>query len=298
MQHPAHPASRPRRIPEAAPEPLRPRARPVLGAIRLVLVVAWTVIACTLQAGLIRLPGGAKRRFARFYWRQVCRLLGLGIRRLGRSVAGQGRPVVFVANHSSWLDIPTLGGQLQACFVSKAEVAGWPGVGVVARLGRSVFVSRTRAGTGRERDGMTARLRAGDDLLLFPEGTSSDGTRVLPFRSSFLALAEEADPPLIQPVSVVYDRLGTLPALRRNRAQFAWYGGMDLAPHLWSLAQRRGLRATVLFHPPIDPRDHPSRKAIAQLAGEVVAAGAATLRQHREPAPVLSAPAAARPPPC
>ena len=97
---------------------------------------------------------------------------------------------------------------------------------------------------------MRATLRAGDKLILFPEGTSSDGSRVLPVRSSSFALAEMkpgdelADIPLVQPVSVVYDRLGGLPAGRASRPVFAWYGDMDIASHFWRLAQHIGLRAT------------------------------------------------------
>jgi hypothetical protein len=95
---------------------------------------------------------------------------------------------------------------------------------------------------------MQQKLQAGDDLILFPEGTSSDGSRVLPFHSSFFAAAYGEVSPLIQPVSVVYDRLAGLPVGRSSRAVFAWYGDMSLAPHFWQVAQWRGKRVTLLFH--------------------------------------------------
>ena len=258
------------------------------------LVVLWTLLAALLQAVLIRLPGRAKVSFARFYWRVVTGLLGVRVRVLGRkeragAMHAPRRPIVFVSNHSSWLDIPTLGGLLDACFVSKAEVGRWPGIGIVAALGRTVFVSRRPGNIGRERDEMRARLANGDNLLLFPEGTSSDGSRVLPFRSAFFSIVEESEgwqAPLVQPVSIVYDRLGWLPAGRAARPMFAWYGGMDLAPHFWRLAQQRGLRATVVFHAPLDSAQFPSRKALAQAAWTSIAEGAAALRQNRPlPAP-------------
>ena len=197
-----------------------------------------------------------------------------------------------------------LGGRLEGCFVSKQEVGSWPFVSLVARLGRTVFVRRSRASTGRERDDMTTRMRDGDSLILFPEGTSSDGSRVLPFRSAFLSVAEQQVtrdglPPLVQPVSVVYDRLynkdgesirfGYLPTGRANRPLFAWYGDMNLGAHAWRLAQFRGLRATVLLHAPLDPRDFADRKALAAAAWRAVADGASTLRQNR-PARPISAP--------
>ena len=276
------------------PEPNVP-GRSLLRALRAVrrggLVVVWTLPALLVQAVLIRLPGTPKARFARLYWRGVTCLLGLRVRVVGqrvRSLAGNERSVVFIANHSSWLDIVTLGGLVEACFVSKAEVGRWPGVGTVAKLGRTVFVSRRAGETVRERDEMRARLASGDNLVLFPEGTSSDGSRVLPFRTAFFSIVEGEHPPLVQPVSLVYDRLGWLPTGRAARPMFSWYGGMDLAPHFWRFAQQRGVRATVVFHPPLDPAAFPSRKALAQEAWLVVAEGAAALRQNRPALPTRS----------
>ena len=262
--------------------PLRPTPRPALAALRLALALAWTVAGCATQQILLVLPGRAKVVFARIFWSNFAVAIGVRVRVVGQPVSVPGRQVVFVANHSSWIDIPVLGGRLEACFVSKQDVARWPGIGTVARLGRTVFVSRRRSGTGRERDDLLARLAAGDNLLLFPEGTSSDGTRVLPFHSAFFAAVTAGNPPpLVQPVSIVYDRLGGLPVGRAGRATFAWYGGMSLAPHAWRLLQCRGVRATVWLHPALDPVDFASRKQLAQAAWTQVAEGAAHLRQNK-----------------
>jgi 1-acyl-sn-glycerol-3-phosphate acyltransferase len=235
-----------------------------------------------VQTVCLLLPGRAKIVYARFYWTVTCRLLGLRVRVIGTAAnLANARPVVFISNHSSWLDVPVLGGTLDACFVSKNEVGRWPLVGTVARLGRTVFISRQRHATGRERDLMRERLAAGDNLVLFPEGTTSDGSRVMPFRSAFFAIAEGEDPPLIQPVSVVYDRLGGLPTGRASRPVFAWYGDMDMATHFWRFAQHRGLRVSVLLHPPVDPARFASRKALSHAVWQAVADGASTLRQNR-----------------
>lgn len=256
-----------------------------------------TLPCMAIQAICLLLPGRPKVVFARFYWAMTARILGVRVRVIGSSAAKPGgRPVVFVSNHSSWLDVPVLGGRIDACFVSKDEVGRWPFVGTIARLGRTVFVSRQRHATGRERDAMRERLAVGDNLMLFPEGTTSDGSRVLPFRSSFFAIAEGEDPPLIQPVSIVYDRLGGLPTGRASRPVFAWYGDMDLSTHFWRFAQHRGLRASILLHPPLDPANFASRKALSHAVWRAVADGASTLRQNRPveiPAPqdVLPEPA-------
>ena len=254
-------------------------------AVRAVLIVLWSLAAIPVQALLVLLPGNdanhPKVTFARVYWAITSRLLGLRVQLVGAPATGGGRPVIFVANHSSWVDIPILGGKLQAVFVSKDDVGRWPLVGTIARLGRTIFVSRNRQATARERDDMRRRLAAGDNLILFPEGTSSDGSRVLPFRSAFFAAAEGPGAPLIQPVSLVVDRLGGLPIGRANRPLFAWYGSMALAPHFWRIVQQSGCRATLMLHPVIDPALCGSRKELAAATWQAVADGAAWLRQNR-----------------
>jgi len=260
-------------------------------------IILWTLMSLLIQSLMLALPGRGKVVFARIYWSQMCRLLGLRVRvigpRLPRASAG-GRPIVYVSNHSSWLDILVLGARLEACFIAKQEVASWPLFGWVAALGRTVYVRRRRGSITRERDDMRERLRRGDNLILFPEGTTSDGSRVLPFRPAFLTIAEaeakqDGKAPLIQPVSVVYDRVGYLPAGRNSRSLFAWYGDMTMASHYWRLAQHRGLRATVLLHAPLDPASFPNRKALAQATWNAVADGAALLRQNRPPRPETAA---------
>jgi 1-acyl-sn-glycerol-3-phosphate acyltransferase len=265
--------------------------RPLGGRIRAVrriaAVLVWTLIAIPVQALLRLLPdwgrlGRAPVAFARIYHAGLCRLIGLRVKVIG--TVSPDRPVLFLSNHSSWLDVLVLGGVLPAAFVAKAEVGQWPLIGTVARLGRTVFVSRSRNATGREADSMRSRLTAGDSLVLFPEGTSSDGTRVLPFRSAFLATAGAAG--RIQPVSVVYDRLGGLPACRRDRPLFAWYGDMDIGSHFWRLARRSGAGATVLLHEPFAPDLVADRKVLANETWRIVSAGAAELRQNRPIGPL------------
>jgi 1-acyl-sn-glycerol-3-phosphate acyltransferase len=249
---------------------------------RLATAVLWTLLCIPVQSALLALPGRAKARFPILYFRTLCFLLGLRVQVIGRP--SQHRPVLFVANHSSWLDIPVLGAVLEAAFVSKVEVGTWPVIRTVARLGRTVFVSRNRGATGKEAEEMRARMAAGDNLILFPEGTSNDGTRVLPFRSAFFAIAHGARE--VQPVSVVYDRLGGLPACRRDRPLFAWYGDMEMGSHVWRLARRSGARVTVVLHEPFSPGRLPNRKALAAEAERIVTLGAERLRQNRPVEPL------------
>jgi 1-acyl-sn-glycerol-3-phosphate acyltransferase len=272
----------------------KPCGAGLMGRIRAVRrgvsILLFTLVAIVVQAMCLVVPGRARVVFARFYWATLCRLIGLRVRVVGKpalrdDVQPGGRAVVFASNHSSWLDVLVLGGTLEACFVAKAEVGTWPVVKTVARLGRTVFVSRRARAVAGERDAMRSRLDGGDNLILFPEGTSDDGSRVLPFRSAFFSVFEgdATVQPMIQPVSVVYDQLGGLPIGRASRAVFAWYGDMELGSHFLQLARYKGLRATVLLHEPIDPADFASRKALAHAVWERVAEGAAALRQNRLP---------------
>ena len=279
--------------------------------VRLVALVVWVPLSVGFEACLLPVPGTAKIRWTRVIWGVLCKILGLRIRVIGKRVGTVGglaarkrgeRPVIYIANHMSWLDVPVLGTLLPSVFVAKGDIEKWPVMGLISQIGRTIFVSRQRNTTGRERDEMISRMNSGDNLVLFPEGTSSDGSRVLPFMSAFFAIAkapklrtkgtdateapapdDSGMTPLIQPVSLVYDQLNGLPLGRFRRPVFSWYGDMDLGPHVWQLLQWRTGRATVVLHEPLDPDLFPSRKALAQATWKAVAEGAATLRQHNPP---------------
>lgn len=293
--------AKPRRLARKKPLRFKPRLpgamwrdvleeRPVGGQLRairrIICLVLWTLLCIPVQALLLLLPGRAKDRFPKLYYRTLCWLIGLKLQVVGKPTPGA---TLFVSNHTSWLDVLVLGAALEARFVSKSEVATWPLIGWVAKLGRSVFVSRSRGRTGEEARAMADRLKAGEALILFPEGTTSDGARVLPFRSSFFAVAGHAAQ--VQPTTVVYDRMGFLPACRRDRPLFAWYGDMETASHAWRLFRRTGTRATLVLHESFDPATLPNRKHMAAEVGRIVSMSAAALRQNR-PAMPLAAPAA------
>jgi 1-acyl-sn-glycerol-3-phosphate acyltransferase len=249
-------------------------------AWRVAVFALWTLLCAPIQAALILLPGRAKARLPLVYWAGCCWCLGLRVRVMGAPLA-RGLPTVFVSNHSSWMDIPALGACLPACFIAKGEVGRWPVISIIAHLGRTVFVSRRAAGAARENADIRKRLGDGDSLILFPEGTTSDGARVMPFRSAFLAVAESAQPHMLQPVSIVYDELDFLPVRRADRVLFAWFGDMDLASHFDRIARHRGLRVTIVLHPPLDPAAGLTRKQLATAVWHQVAISAAEIRRNR-----------------
>ena len=231
-------------------------------------------------------------RFARglpiFFHRNWCRIFGIHVQRRGE--ISTDRPALFVANHISYLDIVILSSVLDATFVAKSEIAGWPILGLLARLQRTLFVERRRPRAANQRDAISERLRAGDRIILFPEGASNDGQRVLPFKSALFSVAERRDgdlPLTIQPVSLAYTRLDGIPLSRAFRPKFAWFGDMTLGPHMFEMLGMGKLTVEVIFHDPVSGHDFETRKALAEFCQRVVGRGLDSALGGRHPPPLL-----------
>ncbi len=258
------------------------------GALRLSLYLLWTLLLIPVQAAAVALRWPLRHSLPVFYHRICAHLMGLKVVVRGRRVA-EG-PVLFVSNHSSYLDITVLGSVIPASFVAKTEVAGWPFFGLLAKLQRTVFVERrARTGVEKQRDDIGGRLDAGDSLILFPEGTSSDGNRTLPFKTALFAVAARriaGQPLTVQPVSVTPTRLDGIPMGIAFRPYYAWYGDMDLAPHLWQAFKLGGMTVEVEFHPPVTIDGFSSRKALAEHCHRTVSLGVARAVSGRHDVPV------------
>lgn len=183
------------------------------------------------------------------FHRLVLRLLRVRVTVEG--APAQDRPLLIVSNHLSWLDIVVIGSAFPVSFIAKSEVGTWPVIGTFARMQRSVFIDRTRRTATREAHAtMTERLAGGDPLVLFAEGTTSDGHRVLPFRSALIgaatSVAEEAGEARIQPLTVAYPgRAGSASPL--PGPDLAWHGDMDLLPHLKDVIAGPPIHAVLSF---------------------------------------------------
>lgn len=260
---------------------------PSLRLARFALYLAWTVGLMPVQVIGLALRRRWTSRLPVFYHRWCCRILGFRIRVIGTPTAE--RPVLFAANHISYTDITILGSVIPGSFIAKAEVADWPFFGWLAKLQRSVFVDRRVRSTATQRDAISDRLAAGDALILFPEGTSGDGNRVLPFKSALFGAAQigkSLPPVIVQPVSLAYTRLDGIPIGRLYRPFFAWYGAVDLAPHMWSMVGLGTVEVVVEFHPPTFLSDCGSRKALAGYCHARIAGGVAgALFGRQQPVP-------------
>lgn len=267
---------------------------------RLALYLAVTLPLMPVQAMLLLAGSPLARRLPRLYHGWTTRLLGFAI-----TISGEPsrlRPTLFVANHVSFLDIEILGSLLEASFIAKADVARWPLFGWLAKLQRTVFVDRKVSSTHHQRNAIRDRLDRDDNLILFPEGTTGDGNRALPFKSALFSVADYAGPhgPLtVQPVSIAYVRLDGMPLGRVHRPFIAWYGDMEFIPHLWTMLGLGRIGVEVGFHPPVTLVGFVSRKALAEHCYRVVAEGVASAvagRPQHWPAPQpVAAEAAAAP---
>jgi 1-acyl-sn-glycerol-3-phosphate acyltransferase len=274
----------------------------MLGHIRFVLTLLLAALALVVllpfHAIAVRRGNGATMKVAQLWQRFVCRLIGIRVTVVGRPA--EERPLLLLSNHNSWLDIPILASVAPVSFIAKQEVASWPVVGFLARTQRTVFVDRnSRQATGEHANEVAGRLSKGDIMVLFAEGTSSDGNKVLPFRSALVGAAQRAisdgGAATVQPVAIAYPRMLGLPLGRQHRPLVAWYGGASLAPHLKRILSEGGVDVTVVFGPPhrLSPRD--DRKKVTQEAGERVRRIVASVNAGRAPQEIAALADASRP---
>lgn len=265
----------------------------VLAFMRAVLMAGGSLTA--LAAYIVAWPFGVRARGT------VTRALGVfycragGFRLTVHGAPDRRDPVLYVCNHLSYLDIIVVGSVVPANFVSKAEVVDWPVIGLMARLNDTVLIDRQVRGMRAQCAALRRHLETGHSLILFPEGTSGGGNRMLPFRSSLFDVADATHndvPVRVQPVSLAYTRLNGCPVTRWQRPFFAWYGDMPLAEHLWFCLGLGRAGVELIFHEPVQLAEFPSRKALASHCERQVARGVADAlagRLDRLPAPGAAA---------
>ena len=255
-----------------------PAAAPMGVANWVVAVVRFVLIAIVIFGLMgpmlvLRVLGFTKaaQRVVQLACGLVLRVMGLRVNRVGTPMKMRGG---VVANHSSWLDIFVLNAVQRVLFVSKAEVAKWPLIGMIARSVGTVFIERKQSHAAKHRDTFQDRLGAGHRLLFFPEGTSTDGRRVLAFKPTLFAAffdpAVQAEA-WIQPLTVAY----SAPSNRDVR-YYGWWGDADFFPHFFNvLGQLKQGAVTVRFHEPVRVADVADRKVLARVTQEAVANGLA-----------------------
>jgi len=238
----------------------------VVAALRLVAMFAWILVGLPFQLCFyaLRLP---QRILLPIFFHTIMMRVILGIRIETRGVPAKGGPILFIANHMSYLDVLAVGSLVPAGFVSKAEVGQWFFISLLAKLQDSVFIERNAKSVAQQTGALAKNLREKRNLVLFPEGTSTDGRQLKPFKSSLLQVLWQIPEAQVrvQPISIACS--GT----HGQQHRYPWIGEMTLAPHLWNILQTRGLRLCITFHPVLPASHFPDRKSLAHYAQTQVA---------------------------
>lgn len=229
-----------------------------------------TGILVPVQWLFIKLGLKAARWLPHYYHRLIAFIMGLRIHVHGD--VDHKHPTLLVANHISWMDIIVFTAITPLSFVAKSEVDTWPGVRLLANMQRTIFVDREkRSDVHRTSSEIAERIEDGDVIVLFPEGTSSDGNRVLDFKSSLFSAASAADGAThVQTISLAYTFLGGVPLGRRTRPLVAWYGDMEMAGHVWTLLKAGPLDVHVRIGEPMRLSDIGDRKQLAKVTHGII----------------------------
>jgi len=212
----------------------------------------------------------------RLWHKATCFIFGIRVHVEGTPASSQ--QTIFMSNHISYLDIPVLGSLLQASFVAKQEVATWPLFGFLATLQQTAFLERKKSAIGKAKNGLQGMMNEGKSLIIFPEGTSTDGQIVRPFKTSLFELARNTNHPdlLVQPVTIRVDSTdGHAITTQDLRDLYSWHIDMDteFGSHLWRFAQTSGCELTVTFHSPLQPLTFNDRKSLSQACFKAVSGG-------------------------
>lgn len=220
-----------------------------------------------------------------FVHRIVCRILGITITCKGQRLKGQ--PVLFVSNHISWKDIIILGAVIKkASFVSKAEVGSIGFVKKIVDLQKTIYVKRERRTDAlKQSSEMTTRIQDGDSLILFPEGTTTRGIHVGPFKSTLFSVAEMilkgGQPSVtIQPITINFTHIDKLPIQMCERVKVGWIGEESFWPHFMYALRRKSTHVSVEFHRPLRCKDQIDRKILAKTCEDIIRQGLSA--SHRQ----------------
>ncbi|QND58466.1 lysophospholipid acyltransferase family protein [Mesorhizobium huakuii] len=246
----------------------------MIGKIRIFLalglVVAGSLVLVPLQILSMKTGWWPETVILKIWHRLILRALGMHVHVKG--TLSDKRPLLVAANHISWTDIMVLGSFADVKFIARADMEGWPLIGMLSKLQRTVFIERERKrSSGDQASEIASRMAKGDAMVLFAEGSTGDGNAVLPFKSTLfgaasMAISEgAAEQVFIQPVAIAYTRLHGVPLGRRHRPISAWIGDEDLMPHLKVLMAEGALDVEVHFGEPIAFAKGSNRKETARL---------------------------------
>lgn len=235
-------------------------------AVLILSIVTIALLPLQLLGLWLDLP--IRRRIPRLWHRVACQSIGIRVHVHGALEAQ--RPLLLIANHVSWKDILVLGSVADVAFIAKTEVRDWPIFGKLARLQKTVFVAREqKRSAGVQVNEIAERLAGGEVIVLFPEGTTSDGNRLLPIKSSLFGAASSAADQVpnqlvhVQPVAIAYTGIQGMAMGRYHRPVAAWPGSIGLLPSLVGLVKAGAIEVDVTFGEAMAFRKGDNRKALS-----------------------------------
>ncbi|MAL79074.1 MAG: 1-acyl-sn-glycerol-3-phosphate acyltransferase [Sneathiella sp.] len=236
----------------------------IKATLTILAIFIWAGLLAPVQMIILLFFKQHRYCIPRIFHKGLCRLLRVKVVTSG--TIEKSRPTLFVLNHISWLDIPVIGSALHGSFVAKREVESYPLIGPISKLQQTIFIERSRPAIKGHKGEMQEHLEKGDNLFLFPEGTSSNGIIIQSFKSAYFGLAERkiGDRHLpVQPVTLAYSRMNGIPLTRGTMGIVAWVGDEELLSHVWEYLKRGKITAELRFHPPVTIDDYDSRKTMA-----------------------------------
>ncbi|AVA20144.1 MULTISPECIES: lysophospholipid acyltransferase family protein [unclassified Rhizobium] len=254
-------------------------------AVFVICVVS--LVLLPLQILCLRFDWKPRRYLPRYWHRIICHCLGVRIHIVGE--LERRRPLMLAANHASWLDILVLSAVADVAFIAKSEVRDWPIFGLFAQWQKSVFIEREqKRKTGDQVSEIAERMADGEIMVLFPEGTTSDGNRLLEVKSSLFGAAAAALPKTpdavvhVQPVAVAYTRVHGVAMGRYYRPIAAWPGDIELVPHLKGIFACGAIDVDVCFGEAVDYRADTNRKEVSATVARRIRAMLASRLLGRE----------------
>ncbi len=243
---------------------------PILSILRILPLIFWVIICLTthfFNAFIF------KRDFFIFYnlfFKGLVSIFGIKVKISGKI---DNKNILYVANHISYLDVFILGAFVKGIFVAKLEIKNWPLINKISALGRTIYVNRSKILSIKEQINILENyLKKKENLILFPEGTSSDGSKVLPFKSSLFSLTEieKLREYKVQPVSISYSKIDGMPVEKKFRPFFAWFGNMDLISHAWKFLGLGLSEVDIKFHKPIKFNKFKDRKEASKVCQNII----------------------------
>lgn len=199
-----------------------------------------------------------------YFYHKIClRIFGIKIKTFGK--VSINSPILLISNHASYLDIIILGSLFKTSFIAKKEISKWPLLGILAKLQNTIFIDRRISSLRSQENQIIKHLNKKKNLVIFPEGTSSDGNRVLPFKSSLFNIFEKNlnSKILVQTITIVYKKINGIPMNRIERKNITWHSNMDLIPNIFNVLKKLSIEVEIIFNDEFLPSKEYDRKKIA-----------------------------------